>query len=413
MMMRQILFLLLTTSTIVLAQPKPVTVGVLPGSGAGSSVGSYFSQKSPASITAFVSGTLFTSLDSGATWTEARVPGSQHGQGLYLANDSKGNLYYFYAAPADNGTEGFFSRSTDGGKKWSEAQSLGVAPGLASNFTLGNHPKKDALTVAWTQTGQAEGAECTSNIFAINTSGGKKWSEPRRLSKDPGPCDDNGLRLVPSTPLIARDGKTFVLWAGNEKIHLDRSYDGGGMWINSDIKVADQAGGWQPIIPGSASGGPAFSVTIDNTMFRTIGTLYLVYADQKHGATDTDIWIIRSPNFGDNWTYPLQVNKDEPGTHQYSPKIAVDQETGFVYAVYFDRRNGNDNATDVYLAYSGDAGGTFEEKKITDVPFQPDGTIPELLSVAAHKGVINIIWTTTDGGKTSVRSVTLRQDRLD
>jgi hypothetical protein len=410
--MRQLLFLLLGITTLTSGQPKVATVGVVNGTADGISIGAFINHRSPASITAFVSGSVFTTLDSGVTWTEARIPGLKDNQGLFLANDSKGNLYYFYSTPVEKGTEGFFSKSTDGGKKWSESESFGVAPGTATSFTMGSHPKKDALTLVWTQTDKPENSDCITNVFTINTaSGGKKWSEPRKLSKDPGACD-NSAKLIATSPLVSKDGKTLVLWASKDKIFMDRSFDGGDMWLNSDIKVAEQTGGPQPVIPGSASNGPGFSVALDNSTYRTVGTIYLIYTDQKFGSTDTDIMLLRSPNNGDNWTYAVRLNKDEPGTHQYSPRITVDQETAFACSVYFDRRVNNGVLTDVYLNYSKDGGNNFLEKKITDVPFTPDGTIPELLSIAAHKGLINILWTYTEGGKTTVRSATLREDKL-
>jgi hypothetical protein len=410
--MRQVFFLLLATSLGAFAQVKITTMSVMEAPTGATSIGSFINNKTPASITAFAAGAVFTSLDSGVTWTEAKIPGTKEAQGLHLANDTKGNLFYFYAVASEKGTEGLFSKSTDQGKKWSEPQVFGAAPGSASSFSLGSHPRKDILMVIWTQTGVDDEGKCATNIYMNETgSGGKKWSQPIRLNKVSGTCEDGGM-LVSTSPAIARDGKAFVVWAGNEKILLDRSYDGGQMWINNDLPVADQKGGWRPEIPGSAQGGAALSIAIDNTDFRTIGTLYILYADQKLGLTDTDIWLVRTPNFGDNYTYPLRVNKDEPGAHQYSPKIAVDQASGFVYAVYFDRRANNGNLTDVYLAYSGDAGSSFVEKKINDAPISPDGKVPELLSVSAHKGTIHVMWTTNESGKTKVNSAILKQSAL-
>lgn len=165
------------------------------------------------------------------------------------------------------------------------------------------------------------------------------------------------------------------------------------------------------VIPGAKGASQVPAVAIDNTEFRTTGTLYIAYADQKNGATDTDVWLIRSPNHGDNWTYPERVNHDEPGKYQYSPRVAVDQATGFVYIVYFDRRNYSDEKSDVYLAWSADAGSKIQELKVNDLPIA-GGEVPPLLSVSAHKGVIAVLWTATEAGKTAVRGAIINQNDL-
>jgi hypothetical protein len=403
--------LLLLAIVPAFAQVKNVLVGEVPEGAHGVAIGSYINARSPAIITAFVPGAVFNSLDSGVTWTPVSIPGVEKGQGLHMAADSKGTLYYFYAAPGEKGTEGYFTKSSDNGKEWSEAKSFGVAPGSATAFTMGSHPKKDAVLLLWTETARADG--CTSNIIISATySGGKKWGEPMRLNKESGTCDDSGGMLTAASPIIAKDGKVFALWAANQKLTLDRSFDGGKMWISSDLHVGDQAGGSQLPIPGSAKGTPSFAATIDNTDTRTTGIIYVVFADQRNGTTDTDIWLLRTPNHGDNWTYPFRINKDEPGAHQYSPRIAVDNASGYVYVTYFDRRIDKELATDVYLAYSTDGGGAFDEIKITQTPFTPEGTVPELLSVSAHKGVVHVLWTTRESGATKVRSATFRHDRL-
>src|SRR5688572_12668265 len=238
------LILLLLGAMPGLAQVKNVAVGVVPEGALGSAIGSYINSKSPAVITAFVPGAVFNSLDSGATWTTATIPGVENGQGLHMAADTKGTLYYMYSAPTEKGTEGFFTKSSDNGKKWSEAQSFGVAPSSATAFTMGSHPKKDAVMLLWTQMTKSDQGDCTSNVILSGTwSGGKKWGEPMQLNKEPGTCDDTGGMLVTAPPLLSKDGKILVLWSGNQKIKLDRSFDGGKMWISSDLQVADQAGG--------------------------------------------------------------------------------------------------------------------------------------------------------------------------
>ena len=153
---------------------------------------------------------------------------------------------------------------------------------------------------------------------------------------------------------------------------------------------------------------------VDNSQSRAHGSLYLVYADQKNGENDTDIWFIRTTSRGDNWTTPIRINTDGPGKHQFLPWMAVDQTTGNIYIVYYDRRAYDNLQTDVYLAYSTDGGNIFKEKKISETPFVPDDSksFSKYINIAAHAGIITPIWNRMDNGKTSVWTAVIKQGEL-
>ena len=49
------------------------------------------------------------------------------------------------------------------------------------------------------------------------------------------------------------------------------------------------------------------TVMVDNSDGPNAGTLYVLWADQRFGATDTDVFIISSKDQGDTWSKPLRV----------------------------------------------------------------------------------------------------------
>lgn len=167
-------------------------------------------------------------------------------------------------------------------------------------------------------------------------------------------------------------------------------------------------------IPGLDHSNGMPVLRIDNSTSRFHGTLYVLWADQRNGNTDTDIWLIRSTNRGDNWTPPQRINKDVSGKHQFLPAMAVDQATGNIYVVYYDRRNFNDLQTDVYLAYSTDGGNVFNEVKISESSFVPATSKPlgNHISIDAHKGTIVPVWTRMDNEKTSVWTAIIKEGEL-
>ena len=153
---------------------------------------------------------------------------------------------------------------------------------------------------------------------------------------------------------------------------------------------------------------------VDNSKSRMNGSLYLVWADQRNGENDTDIWFMRSTNQGDFWTQPLRINQDGSGKHQFLPWLAVDDETGYIYILYYDRRAYDDLQTDVYLAYSVDGGATFKETKISETPFIPTAEkfFGDYTNIDAFKGIVTPIWTRMDNGQTSVLTAVIKDSEL-
>jgi hypothetical protein len=92
------------------------------------------------------------------------------------------------------------------------------------------------------------------------------------------------------------------------------------------------------------------------------------------------------------------------GKHQFLSWMAVDQVTGIIYIIFYDRRHYDDEKTDVYLATSADGGITWKNEKISDEPFTPDSDtfFGDYTNIAAHAGVVRPIWTRMDNGKPGV-----------
>jgi hypothetical protein len=194
------------------------------------------------------------------------------------------------------------------------------------------------------------------------------------------------------------DGKAFVAWANQGKIFLDRSFNGGGLWLTNDISIGTQSGGSSMKIPGHGACSGAPVLMIDQSKSVQQGTMYISWADQRSGESNTDIWIMRSTNFGDNWSTPMRLGEDKNNRHQYLPSMTIDQSNGNIYVVYFDRGNYEDNQTDVYLAYSTDAGSNFKSVKISESPFVPGESSVLNASISAHRGIITPVWTRVDNG---------------
>jgi hypothetical protein len=376
-------------------------------------------------VAASILDNIYYTFDGGASWTTTKLksPLGVYGDPVLVA-DGKGTFYAFHLSdPTGEGWRNEKSLdhivchvSKDGGRTWDEGNSIGYNPPKDQDKPWATVDTKGNVFVAWTEFDKyaSPDSTCQSNIVLSISSNGKKWSKPVKLSQTPGNCVDDDDTAEGAVPAVSADGKVFVAWANGGQIYLDRSFDGGGMWLTNDITVGEQPGGWDLSIPGHdrCNGMPVLMVDQSNGYYR--GCLYLVWADQRNGPSDTDVWFMRSNTYGDNWSTPLKIGKDSTNRHQYLPWMTVDQKTGYIYIVYYDRSQYDDNQTDVYLAYSSDSGASFKSERISETPFTPVDTsfFGDYTNISAHDGVIVPVWARMDNGVTSVWTAIIRQDDL-
>jgi hypothetical protein len=263
------------------------------------------------------------------------------------------------------------------------------------------------VCAAWTQFDAYESKKPTdqSNIlFSSSNCKAKKWKKAIRINEVPGDCLDGDNTTEGAVPAYGPQGEIYVSWALGDTIYFDRSLDGGKTWMNKDKRVAQIPGGWAQDIPGimRCNGMPVLMCDLSEGPRR--GNLYITWSDTRNGKEDTDIFFTRSSDGGDTWSEAKRVNLDEKGKQQFFPWMAVDQTNGHLYIVYYDRRNYNDNQTDVVLASSVDGGNTWKEEVISESPFIPDAAVffGDYNNISAHGGIVRPIWTRCDKSKLSV-----------
>jgi hypothetical protein len=134
------------------------------------------------------------------------------------------------------------------------------------------------------------------------------------------------------------------------------------------------------------------------------GTIYINWSDQRNGGDDTDVWLSKSTDGGETWTPPARVNDDPAGKHQFFTWVTIDQTTGYLYFVFYDRRNYEDDSTDVYLAVSTDGGNTFINRKISESPFLPNAGVffGDYTNITVHNGIVRPIWARLNNGQMSI-----------
>jgi hypothetical protein len=175
---------------------------------------------------------------------------------------------------------------------------------------------------------------------------------------------------------------------------LDRSLDGG-VTFGQDIFVTSQPGGWGLDVSGiyRCNGLPVTACDISGLAYN--GHVYVLWADQRNGIENTDVFITKSTDGGDSWGSAVRVNNDNSGRHQFFPWMTIDQSTGYIYVVFYDRRNTTGDATEVWLAKSTDGGNSFSNFKISQSTFTPNQQVffGDYNGIAAMNGKVYPIWT--------------------
>lgn len=368
---------------------------------------------------------IFYSEDGGISWKKTTIKSTL---GFYgsptVACSGKGTFYFVHSSDASGkGIENESCMeslvchiSSDGGKTWEEGIPFAAEPTKDQANPFATVDGKGNVWVSWTQYDRYASTDstCHSVVRASTSSNGKKWSTPVVLSQVHGKCANDDNTTAGSTMAVGEEKRVFANWANQQLIFLDRSFDNGGMWLTNDIIVAHQNGGWEQKITGHAQANGMPTLVIDRSKTDQKGMLYLTWSDSRSGETDPDIWFIRSNNYGDIWTPPLKVNGGTDKRAQYLPAMYVDNITNTIYIVYYDRRNHDDDQTDVYLAYSRDAGTTFKNVKVSKDPFTPAGSrfSGRNLSLVAHQGIVIPVWTRVDGDQISVMSARVTSEIL-
>lgn len=369
--------------------------------------------KNPAQVIAGANIDLwYSSSDGGMTWQEGILESTFGVWGdPCLIVDTAGTYYYLHLSNPPAGS--FIDRivcqkSSDGGTTWNNGTFMGL------------HGSKDqdkewavvdqatnTIYVCWTQFDKYSSTNPLDSsiiFFSKSVDGAETWSDPVRINKVAGDCVDEGNTVEGAVPAVGPDGEIYVCWAGPAGLVFNRSLDQGNTWMDTNVFISDIPGGWAYSIPGisRANGLPITCCDLSNGPYR--GNVYVNWSDQRNGTDDTDIWFMKSEDGGLHWHGFKRVNDDPPGKQQFFTWMTVDQVTGYIYMVFYDRRSYSDVFTDVYLAVSRDGGETFENIKISETPFRPVPAIffGDYTCISAHNNMVRPIWTRLHNGELSI-----------
>ena len=232
----------------------------------------------------------------------------------------------------------------------------------------------------WTQFDKYKSKSKTdiSVIYYSKSEEGKPWGSPKQLNTVSGNCVDGDSTVKGPTPCVGPSGIVYVAWASPKGLAFQRSLDTGRTWLKEEKIINPLKGGWASTVDGIKTNGlPHMACDLSNSEFR--GRVYICWSDEKNGVTNKDVFLIYSDDEGETWTEPILISYRPNHKQQFKPVIKVDEQTGYVYVLYFDKQNYPEGReTDLYLALSKNGGLKYEYYRVNEHPFQFNSNFTEL-----------------------------------
>jgi len=353
---------------------------------------------------------FFRSSDAGLTWQTSFLSSSFGVWGdPSVTYDELGNLYFAHLSNPP--FPGYWidrivvQRSIDNGLNWNDGAGIGfLSPKNQDKEWLGvdmHSPLfKGNIYMTWTEFdnyGSSNPNDSSRIRFSRSTDRGLSWSNAVTVSDQSGDCIDEDNTVEGAVPCIGPNGEVYVSWAGPLGLMFDKSNDAGNTW-GIDVFVSSIPGGWDFAVPGiyRANGLPITACDTSQSQFR--GNIYINWSDQRNGTGNTDVFLAKSTDAGDTWSEVKRVNDDNTTRHQFFTWMTIDQTSGFIYFVFYDRRNTSNNLTDVYIARSTDGGETFTNLKVSESSFNPNSNVffGDYTNIAAFNKMVYPIWMRLD-----------------
>ncbi len=365
---------------------------------------------------------VYYSKDGGQTWeTEFAVSKFGCGGDPVMHINKKGDLFYFHLSNPPQGKwidRIVAQRRSSFSQNWEVDTFTGLTPPKNQDkHWVAENPISGNLYLTWTQFdvyGSKSEKDFTNIMFSKSTDDGATWSKAKDISAFAGDCIDDDNTVEGAVPAADKNGNLFVTWAGPKGLVFQKSTDDGASWFTEEKILEEIPGGWNYDVEGIYRSNGMPITAIDNSNSNFSGSVYVSWSDERNGTTNKDVFIKYSRDQGQTWSETKKINNDPTQNEQFLSWLTIDQTTGFIYAVFYDRRNHYDTKTDVFLAVSKNGGETFENFEISESYFEPNKEVffGDYTNIAATKGVAQAIWTRLDNKDLSLITARIELNKL-
>jgi len=317
-----------------------------------------------------------------------------HAYVCYIAFDKLGSFNYWGRGATRNGI--FVRRSLDGGKTW-EKEHYPVAeqpseagipfedkPVIVADNTTSRYAGN--LYVGWTRWRIAD----SQMVFSRSTDGGKTWSQALEIDAHPGlPRDDNGA-TEGFDAAIGPDGTLYAVWSQDDDLWLAVSRDGGKTFAKARAIIHTAPIMYAIATLERANGFPQIGID------QKTGRLYVGWTDYRNGDLDVFAATSDDRGKKWNAPVRVNNDAIHNGAEQFFQWLAVDPVDGSANVIFYDRRGDPQELRQtVTLARSTDGGKTFTNYAWTTEPFMVRSEVffGDYSGLAAYGGRVYGAWT--------------------
>jgi len=229
-----------------------------------------------------------------------------------------------------------------GGISFSAGSNSGIYVAKRSSGAILFSPSVMARTTSgtdkgWMAAGPRPGLSDTTRLY-ITYNEGVIWSDDMGSTWTTPTTLGSGLGFLPR---IGPDGELYVAyWNGGTGMMMKRSLNGGQNFTTHTVATRMDVWGTQSgsRFPGDFRAPSMLYLDVD----QNTGTLYAVYFDTTDvvvGNSNVDLYFTQSADQGTTWTTPVVINNDlNPPGDQFFSWLEVDRG-GRLHMVFFDSRN--------------------------------------------------------------------------
>jgi Neuraminidase (sialidase) len=232
------------------------------------------------------------------------------------------------------------NRSDSAGKSYANCEDVGKnGKKVQMRHFASVNEKNNEMHLTWTQFDRFESKapEDTSHIrYSRSSNGGKTWSEPKTISSYYGNCSNGDSTVMGAVSCTGPGGEIYVCWAGPKGLLFQRYRNS---WAKEEKVLAPLRGGWDFKVNGTYKANGLPSIVCDNSKGAHNGRIYVCWCDERNGENNEDIFYMYSDDGGETWIDPVILTYYSNHKAQFMPVMCLDNSTGHLYILYYDKKN--------------------------------------------------------------------------
>ncbi|MFA5403349.1 MAG: T9SS type A sorting domain-containing protein [Ignavibacteria bacterium] len=257
-------------------------------------------------------------------------------------------------------------------------------------------------------------------FFSYSADGGATYNTSIQIGQPTANHYEQGCNLQ-----VGPSGEVYCVWATpnttsnlEDHIAFSKSVNGGSSW-SAPTNILTINGIKGTILNTGIRSHSFPSMAVDKSGGAFNGYIYICWAQKNltPAGSDADICFSYSANNGGSWSNPVKVNSDpiNNGKLQFLPRISVDQSNGKIAVIFYDTRDFiYADSCHTYMAVSTDAGTSFFNMRVSDVPQRPiplsgysDGYYSDYNSITGINDVFYPFWTDNRNGPAQIYTSTV------